>query len=599
MALRIEDYALIGDTRTAGLVGRDGSIDWLCLPRIDSGACFAALLGGAEHGRWALAPAGAARTVRRAYRHDTLMLETELANDEGTVRITDFMPVRPEHPRVLRLVEGVRGRVRMRSEVTVRFDYGHDHPWIRGDDDRLRAISGPHAVILDGDVPHRHDDRAVCSAEFSVGEGERAGLRLSWTGARQSAPEPVDVVTALRDTDRWWRDWAARCTYRGAYRDAVVRSLITVKALTYAPSGGIAAAATTSLPERLGGVRNWDYRFCWIRDATFTLMTLLEAGYEREARDWREWLLRATAGAPEQMQIMYGIDGERRLTESELPWLPGYAGSRPVRTGNAASAQFQLDTYGELMDALHQARARGIPPDRDAWRLQRSLLDFLESHWDDPDNGIWEMRGPRRHFTHSRVMAWAAVDRAVRGVEQFGLDGPLDRWKALREEIFTDVCRHGFDADQGTFTQYYGGSTVDAALLLLPAVGFLPADDRRTRGTVAAIEKHLLRDGLVQRYPMTDRSQELDGLPAGEGVFLPCSFWLADNYILQGRRGEGRALFERLLDLRSDVGLLSEEYDTGARRLVGNVPQALSHVALISTALNLDRNTGPVHRRSG
>ncbi|MGW4589720.1 glycoside hydrolase family 15 protein [Amycolatopsis thermoflava] len=598
MALRIEDYALIGDTQTAALVGHNGSIDWLCLPRIDAGACFAALLGDPEHGQWTLAPLGGARTVRRAYRDDTLVLETELINDEGAVRILDCMPIRHDHPRVLWVVEGVRGRVRMRSEVRVRFEYGHDLPWIRTDGDRVRAIAGPHAVVLDGDVPHRSGEDAVCSAEFTVGEGERVGLRLAWTGPRQPEPQPVDITKAVRETERWWRDWASRCTYQGEYRDAVVRSLIALKALAYSPSGGIAAAATTSLPEQLGGVRDWDYRFCWIRDATFTLMALMEAGYEQEAREWREWLLRAMAGAPEQMQIMYGVDGERRLTESELPWLPGYAGSRPVRIGNAASEQFQLDVYGELMDALHQARTHGIPPDPDAWQLQRALLDFLESHWDDPDNGIWEMRGRRRHFTHSKVMAWAAVDRAVQGVERFGLDGPVDRWKALRHRIFTEVCDKGFDTARNTFTQYYGGSSLDASLLLIPAVGFLPADDPRVRGTVEAVEKHLCQDGFVQRYTMTKRTEEVDGLPPGEGAFLPCTFWLADNYILQGRRTEGRELFEKLLDLRNDVGLLSEEYDTGARRLVGNVPQAFSHVALINTALNLtNEDRAPVRRR--
>ncbi|TVT13914.1 glycoside hydrolase family 15 protein, partial [Amycolatopsis rhizosphaerae] len=401
----------------------------------------------------------------------------------------------------------------------------------------------------------------------------------------------------VRHTEQWWRRWVARCRYQGEYREEVVRSLLALKALAFSPSGGIAAAATTSLPEQLGGVRNWDYRFCWIRDATFTLMALLEGGYEQEARDWREWLLRAMAGAPEQMQISYGVDGERRLTETQLPWLPGYADSRPVRIGNAASEQFQLDVYGELMDALHQARTHGIPPLTDAWELQRALMDYLESHWSDPDNGVWEVRGQRRHFTHSKVMAWCAMDRAVQGVERFGLEGPVDRWKSLRQEIFDEVCEKGFDRRRNTFTQYYGSESLDAALLLIPAVGFLPAADPRMKGTVEAIEKHLLRDGFVQRYTMNEQTRDLDGLPPGEGAFLACTFWLADNYVLQGRADEGRKLFERLLDLRNDVGLLSEEYDPKARRLVGNIPQAFSHVALINTAHNLGTGNGPAHRR--
>ncbi|WAL68922.1 glycoside hydrolase family 15 protein [Amycolatopsis cynarae] len=596
MALRLEDYALIGDTQTAGLVGYDGSLDWLCLPRLDSGACFAALLGTPEHGRWVIRPEGPARTLRRGYREDTMILETDLATDDGVIRIVDCMPIRHEHPRVIRLVRGLQGKVRVRSEAVVRFEYGHDRPWIRCEGKRIQAIAGPNVVVLDGDVPH-HVENETCVAGFTVAEGDEVGLRLAWRGPRQPDPPPVDMAKTVRQTEQWWRRWVGRCRYQGEYREAVVRSLLALKALAFSPSGGIAAAATTSLPEQLGGVRNWDYRFCWIRDATFTLMALLEGGYEQEARDWREWLLRAMAGAPEQMQISYGVEGERRLTESELPWLPGYANSRPVRIGNAASEQFQLDVYGELMDALHQARTHGIPPIADAWELQRALMDYLESHWTDPDNGVWEVRGQRRHFTHSKVMAWCAMDRAVQGVERFGLDGPLDRWKALRQEIFDEVCEKGFDRKRNTFTQYYGSDSLDAALLLIPAVGFLPANDPRMKGTVEAVEKHLLREGFVQRYTMNEQTRDLDGLPPGEGAFLACTFWLADNYILQGRADEGRKLFERLLDLRNDVGLLSEEYAPTDRRLVGNIPQAFSHVALINTAHNLGTGNGPAHRR--
>jgi GH15 family glucan-1,4-alpha-glucosidase len=542
MALRIEDYALVGDTHTAGLVGRDGSVDWLCLP---------------------------VRGTRPA---------------EG-------------YPTLLRRVEGVQGRVRMRSELLPRFDYGHIVPWVRADSRRLTAYAGPDAVTVYADVEFAAaGDGHV--AEFSIGEGEHVDFQLSWSGPGRPAPDRLDAGREIDRTQRWWQRWADRYQGSGDYRDAVVRSLVTLKALAYAPSGGIVAAATTSLPEQLGGVRNWDYRYCWLRDATFTLMALLDAGYQPEAVAWREWLLRALAGRPEQMQIMYGLNGERRLTEIELDWLPGYADSRPVRIGNAASAQFQLDVYGELMDVLHQARAHGVPPDESAWDLQKDLMDFLESHWDDPDNGLWEMRGPRRDFTHSKVMAWVGVDRAVKSVENFGLDGPARRWKGLREQIFDEVCDKGYNRHRRTFTQYYGSTALDSALLIMPAVGFLPATDKRMRGTVAAIEKDLLHDGLVQRYTMTRQTEAVDPLPPGEGAFLMCTFWLADNYILQGRVDEGKALYERLLALRNDVGLLSEEYDSAAGRLVGNLPQAYSHVGVINTAGNLASANGPAHRRS-
>jgi GH15 family glucan-1,4-alpha-glucosidase len=597
MPLRLEDYALLGDTHSAALVGYDGSIDWLCLPRFDSPACFAALLGSAQNGRWLLAPQGGGRAVRRRYLEDSMVLETEFANSDGTVRVLDCMPPRDSYPEVVRLVECTSGHMQMRSELCLRFDYGHIVPWIDYDGRRLHAYAGPEAVTVDGDVPFRHED-SRCVAEFGISEGQQVGFRLAWTGRREGVTKGFDAAKSVRGAERWWRKWAAAGSYDGEYRDPVVRSLLTLKALTYAPSGGIVAAPTASLPEELGGVRNWDYRYCWIRDATFTLMALMAAGYEREAVAWREWLLRALAGRPEQMQIMYGVEGERRLTEIELDWLVGYAESRPVRIGNAAAGQYQLDVYGELMDALHQARALGIEPAPNAWEVQRLLLEFLESHWRDPDDGIWEIRGQRRDFTYSKVMAWVAADRAVKAVEKFGLDGDVDGWRRLRDEIHADTCEHGYDASRGTFTQYYGSRALDASLLLIAPVGFLPPGDRRVRGTVAAIEKHLCQGGFVERYTMNKRSEEVDGLPPGEGAFLPCTFWLADNYILQGRTAEGRALFDRLLALRNDVGLLTEEYDARAGRLVGNMPQAISHVALINTAHNLASGSGPVRRRA-
>jgi GH15 family glucan-1,4-alpha-glucosidase len=596
MSTPIEDYGLIGDTHTAALVGRDGSIDWLCLPRFDSHACFAALLGDAGQGRWLLAPVGGARAVRRRYLPDTLMLESEYDTDGGTVRVLDAMPVRDSGPpNIVRRVEGVRGRVRMRSELVPRFDYGHIEPMLRFDGRRVVALAGPDQMTLDADVAHTgHDERAV--AEFDVDAGRHVDFRLGWSLSRQAPAEGLDVGTALEATQSWWRDWARRCSYDGPYRGPVTRSLITLKALVYAPSGGIVAAPTTSLPEQLHGPRNWDYRYCWIRDATFTLLALLHAGYVSEAKAWREWLVRAVAGHPRQMQIMYGVDGERRLTEVELDWLPGYAGSAPVREGNAASGQFQLDVYGELMDALHQARTHDIPPDPHAWTLQRRLMDFLESAWHEPDNGIWEVRGQPRHFTHSKVMAWAAADRAVRAVEHFDLDGPADRWRRMREDIHDEVCERGYDPSLGSFTQYYGSKQLDASLLLMAPVGFLPATDKRIEGTVEAIEKSLCHKGFVRRYD-TD-ADNVDGLPGGEAAFLPCTFWLADNHILAGRADKGRTVFDRLLDLRTDLGLLSEEYDPDHRRLLGNFPQALSHLALVNTALDLAGPHGPTQGRA-
>jgi GH15 family glucan-1,4-alpha-glucosidase len=591
MGQQLEEYALVGDTHTAALIGRNGSVDWLCLPRFDSGACFAALLGEEHHGRWLLAPSAVARRVTRRYRPGTLILETDFETDGGAVRIVDFMPPRQTHPRVVRIVHGLRGRVSMRMQLVVRFDYGSIVPWVRRRGRLFSAVAGPDALALHTPVETRGHDLTT-RAEFAIGAGEVTPFVLTWHPSHLRAPRPLDAAAALNSTESWWRDWSSRATYEGKWREQVERSLIVLKALTYAPTGGIVAAPTTSLPEQLGGVRNWDYRYCWLRDATFSLEALLTAGYTDEARAWRDWLLRAVAGSPQEMQIMYGAAGERRLTELELDWLPGYEGSAPVRIGNAAARQFQLDVYGEVMDAIHLARRAGIAPDRPAWHLQRVLLEFLESNWEEPDEGIWEVRGPRRQFTHSKVMAWVALDRAVKAVERFGVEGPIERWRRLREEIHVEVCREGYDPDRKTFTQYYGSRELDASLLMMPLVGFLPPSDPRVRGTVEAIDGDLVHDGLVFRYS-TDST--VDGLPAGEAAFLACSFWLADNLALLGRRREAHQLFERLLSLRSDLGLLAEEYDPAAGRQVGNYPQAFSHVGLINTARNLTR--GPARQR--
>ncbi|KIH96616.1 hypothetical protein LP52_23915 [Streptomonospora alba] len=598
MPLNIEDYALIGDTQTAALIGSDGCIDWLCLPRFDSGACLTGLLGEPSNGYWSMAPAEEHRLLGRRYRPETLVLETDFGCDGGTVRVTDCMPVRDEHPDLVRRVEGLSGRVRMRTEAVVRPNYGDIVPWTRKYDRRLHFVAGPDALYLDSDIEFDVGERRLPSAEFSVGEGEHVDFRLAWVSPHGPPPERIDVAAAIERTATWWQRWAQRCAYDGPYRDQVVRSLITLKALTYSPSGGTVAAPTTSLPEKPGGGLNWDYRYCWIRDATFTLLALLNSGYEEEAAAWREWLLRAVAGEPAQMRIMYGIEGERHLPEVELDWLSGYAGSRPVRTGNQASRHWQLDVYGELMDALHQARNHGIPPEESVWELQCALMGFLEKHWRDPDNGIWEVRGRRRQFTHSKVMAWTAADRAVKAVEEFGLSGPVERWRRLREEIFDDVCENGFDPARGAFTQTYDSPAMDASLLQLPTLGFLPADDERMTGTVTAIREELARDGFLQRYTTGAGGADLDGLAPGEGAFLPCSFWLADNLVMQGRVEEGRELFERLLGLCNDVGLLSEEFDTRAGRLIGNFPQALSHIALINTAIHLQGTHGPVEQRA-
>jgi GH15 family glucan-1,4-alpha-glucosidase len=600
MALPLEDYAIVGDTQTAALIGRDGSVDWLCFPRFDSGAIFAALLGTEEHGRWLLAPALPVRATRRRYRGDSLVLETEFDTDEGTVRLIDFMPVRGEAPDLLRIVEGVRGRVPMRMELRLRFDYGHVVPWIYREAGDLVAVAGPDAVWLRTPVDvHGQDDPddgMATVADFSVGEGFSVPFVLTWQASHLPTPLPVDPMVALRGTEDYWRDWMAQCTYDGEWQEAVRRSLITLKALTYAPTGGIVAAATTSLPEQLGGVRNWDYRFCWLRDATITLQSMLYCGFSTEAAEWRKWLLRAVAGDPAEMQIMYGVAGERRLEEYLADWLPGYDGN-PVRIGNAAAKQFQLDVYGEVMDALHLARKSGMKRDDPSWALQLELLRFVEEHWTDPDEGIWEVRGGSKHFTHSKLMAWVAVDRGVKAVEEFGLRGPVNRWRTLREDIRREILDKGFDPERGTFTQFYGSAELDAALLMMPLIGFLPATDDRVRGTVAAIEGELLRDGFVQRYTQQPDANA-DGLPPGEGAFLACTFWLADNYALLGRHDEAKEVFERLLRLRNDLGLLSEEYDPKALRLVGNFPQAFSHVPLIDTARRLSTTDSPTAERA-
>jgi GH15 family glucan-1,4-alpha-glucosidase len=594
MACRLEDYALIGDCQTAALVGRDGSIDWLCLPRFDSGACFAALLGKPEHGRWQIAPAGEVRQTRRRYRPDTLVLETDFETETGAVILIDFMPLRAKLPVVVRLVEGKRGQVPMHLELIIRFDYGSIVPWVRRSDrGGIRAIAGPNALLLDTAVELRGENLTTVS-DFTIRTDERQAFVLTWFPSHEPDPPRCDPAESLRDAEAWWREWARRCTRCAEWTEAVVRSLITLKALTYAPTGGIVAAPTTALPEQLGGVRNWDYRYCWVRDATFTLYAFMNAGYHDEAAAWREWLLRAAAGDPAKLQIMYGIAGERRLTEWEVPWLPGYENASPVRIGNAASGQFQLDVYGELMAAMFLSRRVGLEPEPAAWNLELKLMEFLEGAWRQPDEGIWEMRGPRRHFTHSKVMAWLAFDRGIKSIERFGLEGPVDRWRALRSAIHDQVCAEGYDASLETFVQYYGAKELDASLLMIPLVGFLPAADPRVSGTVHAIERQLLRDGFVARY---STREAVDGLPPGEGAFLVCTFWYADNLYLLGRQDEAREVFQRLLDLRNDVGLLSEEYDPHAKRLLGNFPQAFSHIGLVNTARNLSPGLGPADRR--
>ena len=595
MPLRIEDYALIGNTRTAALVGKDGSIDWMCVPRFDSNACFAALLGKQEHGHWQFGPARGVAAVRRAYRPGTLILETEFETEEGAVRVIDCMPVWEERTDLVRIVECVRGRMPMRMELIMRFCYGTVTPWVRRVDDALLATAGPDSLELRTPVELVGRDFTTV-AEFTVTQGQRVPFVMTWFPSHETHPLPIDAEAALAATERYWRAWSGHCAYEGRWSDAVHSSLVILKALTFAPTGGMVAAATTSLPEEIGGVRNWDYRYCWVRDATFTLYAFLLAGYHDEARAWRGWLLRAAAGHPAELQILYGIAGERQLTELTLPWLPGYENSAPVRVGNAAAVQSQLDIYGELMDSLHLARDAGLAADAEAWNFQRTLVNFCASNWQRPDSGIWEMRGEPQQFTHSKVMAWVAMDRAVRAIEDYGLEGPLDKWREVRAAIHDEVCEKGIDKARGVFVQRYGSTELDASLLLIPLVGFLPPDDPRVRATIAAIEHDLVVDGLVLRYRT---SHSTDGLPPGEGFFLPCSFWLADNLALCGRNAEADALFERLLALRNDVGMLSEEYDLHDHRALGNTPQALTHVALINTARNLSKRGGPSEHRSG
>jgi GH15 family glucan-1,4-alpha-glucosidase len=597
---RIEDYALIGDTQTAALVSREGSIDWMCLPRFDSGACFAGLLGDRNNGRWRIAPRDPTRSVRRRYRPGTLVLETDFETDSGILRLIDFMPIRDEAPDIVRIVEGVEGTVAVDLDLVVRFDMGRVTPWVRRRDDVLTMTAGPDALCLRSDVEVRGEDLATVG-RFDIRAGERRALVLTWFPSHRSVPKSVDPWEALRETDEWWQAWSARCRYDGPWGEAVGTSLRVLKALTFAPTGGIVAAPTTSLPEWSGGSRNWDYRYCWLRDATLTLYAFMLGGYIEEAEAWREWLLRAAAGDPGALQVMYGVAGERRLTEYEATWLPGFNGSTPVRIGNAAHDQLQLDVYGEVADALFQARRLGISPDPWSWSLEAKLLESLAARWREPDHGIWEVRGPKRHFTHSKVMAWVAFDRAIKAVEQLGLEGAVDSWRAVRDQIHAEVCERGFDPQRQTFTQSYGDAALDAALLLLPLVGFLPAADPRIVGTVTAIERELFQDGFVLRY-RTDGAGT-DGLPPGEGRFLPCSFWLVDVYVQLGRRDDARRLFERMLAIRNDVGLLSEEYDPGTQCLVGNFPQAFSHLALVNSAYNLgvdpDRPRPAHHRGVG
>jgi GH15 family glucan-1,4-alpha-glucosidase len=592
----LEEYALIGDCETAALVSRGGSIDWLCWPRFDSGACFAALLGDERHGRWLLTAVDPNARRSRGYRGDTLILETHLDTPAGSATVVDFMPPRGRNSDVVRLVRGERGRVGMRMQLILRFDYGRTVPWVnRLEDGTWRAVAGPDMVTLHTPVPLRGQDLTTV-AEFEVSAGQTVPFVLTHGPSHLRPPHEIEPEVSLRHTEAFWTEWVdAKRLHDGDWTNAVTRSLITLKALTYAPTGGIVAAPTTSLPEQIGGPRNWDYRFCWLRDATFTLLALMNAGFHDEARAWREWLLRAAAGAPAEVQIMYGLAGERRLTEYEVDWLPGYGGSRPVRIGNAAHGQLQLDVFGEVLDAMHQAREAGLESGGPDWAFQRALLDHLAGVWRKPDQGMWEIRGGAQHFTYSKVMAWVAFERGVRAVKNFGLEGPVERWEAMCCDIHAEVCARGFDRVKGSFVQSYGSKQLDASLLLLPMVGFLPPDDPRVRGTVAAVERELLVDGFVKRY---DTRSGTDGLRGGEGAFLACSFWLVDAYVLLGRLDDARRLFERLLALRNDVGLLSEQYDPGARRLLGNFPQAFSHIALVNSAHNLAGARKPAEQRS-
>jgi GH15 family glucan-1,4-alpha-glucosidase len=580
---------MIGDCHTAALVSKQGSIDWLCLPHFDSPACFAALLGTAENGHWSISPVEPIRAIRRRYRDGSLILETEFETESGSATLIDCMILREEMPELLRVVMGTKGQIRMKLELVIRFDYGSVVPWVRRTESGISAIAGPDMLRLRSDV-ELHGENMKTVSEFTVGEGQKISFDLTWYPSHEPEPSAVNVDTAILKTEKWWQEWSDHCTYQGRWRDAVLRSLITLKGLTFLPTGGIVAAPTTSLPELIGGVRNWDYRFCWVRDATLTLQSLIQAGYLDEARDWREWLLRAVAGSPSELNILYGLRGERRLTELELPWLQGYEKSSPVRTGNAAYQQFQLDIFGEVANTLYQAREAGLGPAKHARNeVALALLEFLETGWERPDEGIWEVRGPRRHFVHSKMMAWVAVDRFVRSAEKGRLTIDIARWKRLRDTIHEQVCQQGFDAGMNSFVQYYGSKHLDASVLMMPLVGFLEANDPRVKGTVKAIETRLMRYGFVGRYT---QDPAVDGLPHGEGTFLACSFWMADNYELQGRHQEAVRMFEHLLEIRNDVGLLAEEYDPVGKRQLGNFPQAFSHVGLVNTAFNLTSGSG-------
>jgi GH15 family glucan-1,4-alpha-glucosidase len=587
LPLAIEEYGLIGDFETAALVGRDGSIDWLCWPAFDSDACFAAILGTDGNGRWLIAPKAEIRNTTRRYRDQTLIVETRFETDDGAVELIDFMPPRGKASDVVRLVRGVEGKVKMRMQLVIRFGFGTDIPWVKRTKDRsaLLAIAGQDMTVLRTPV-ETHGEDLTTVAEFEVGAGETVPFVLTYGPSHLAPPAPIDPELALKETEEFWADWCGRCTYQGGHRALVLRSLMTLKALTFAPTGGIVAAPTTSLPERLGGARNWDYRFCWLRDATFTLLALMNSGYPGEALAWHNWLLRAAAGAPANMQIMYGIWGRRRLLEWEAGWLPGYEGARPVRIGNAAHAQLQLDVYGELIDAFYQTRVAKLKLEDGTWDLECAVLDHLAKVWDRPDHGIWERRGEPRPYVFSKVMSWVAFDRAIKSAEKFGLKAPLDAWRELRGTIHRDVCTRGFNAELNAFVEYYGSTMFDASLLLLPAVGFLPAADPRIRGTLEAIEKHMMRDGFVLRHDPREMLPE-EKQPI-EGAFLACSLWLADAHVLAGDVGKAQVLFDRVVALANDLGLLAEEYDSDARRQTGNFPQALTHIALINTAHNLD-----------
>jgi GH15 family glucan-1,4-alpha-glucosidase len=594
MPERIEDYAIVGDLQTVALVGRSGSVDWLCFPRFDSGSVFSALLGSPEHGRWLIAPLDGGHATTWRYREDTLILESEWETETGRVRVIDFMPQRETKPDIVRIVEGLEGHVEMRTELVMRPDYGSIVPWVRHvDDDTLLAIAGPDGLVLRTQVALEPED-LTHTAQFTVAEGDRVPFVLTWFPSSEEPPKPVDAEEALASTERIWREWMAGCRYDGEYKDAVHTSLLVLKALTYEPTGAIVAAPTTSLPEAIGGVRNWDYRYSWVRDATFTLYALMNAGFSDEARAWRDWLLRAAAGDPAKMQILYGVAGERRIPEFEVEWLPGYGGSRPVRIGNAAHEQFQLDVFGEMMDSLHEARRHGLVRDDNAWALQLHVMDFLEHAWHEPDEGIWEVRGPRRHFVHSKVLAWVAFDRGIEAIEDWGRPGPVERWHRVRDEIHEEVCREGFNVELNSFTQSYGSEDLDASTLLIPLLGFLPPEDPRVIGTVEAIQRDLTRNGFVERYRP---HESVDGLPGGEGVFLPCSFWLVDALLMLERDDQAQALFEQLIGVSNDLGLLSEEYDPEEKRLLGNYPQAFTHVGLVNSAFNLSHHTGPGHQR--